>query len=116
MEFERVLPLFLSFIVLGVYHTVEFHRGMGSSDDEVRGRLRELWCGVPEKGFAAYAYHLAPEPNRSRLRRSAWASILGLSLLAVGAAMMGFWMIGLLAIAFETYHLLLLLRPATTRQ
>lgn len=114
MNVAHFLPLFLCFAIVGAYYTVEFHRGMESEDREVRERLRKLWCGVPEKGFATYAYHLAPEPNRSRLRRSAWASLLGLSIWAIAATMFGAWWIAPLPVALGLYHYMLLAhRPET---
>lgn len=108
------IALFVWFALAGGWYTIEFHAGMDRGDEEVTKTLRKLWCGVPERDFANFAYHEAPEPNRSHLRRSAYANLLGLVPWCIGAAYLGAWYLYLPAIAYGVY-VATLLRPAPIR-
>ena len=55
---------------------VEFYRGMGLASPEEKRRLHALRRVWPSRDYIRFAYHDAPEPTRSRLRRATWMKIV----------------------------------------
>ncbi|KAF0173538.1 MAG: hypothetical protein IV086_12195 [Hyphomonadaceae bacterium] len=54
---------------------VELYRGMGLAPTDVKLRLHALRRIWPSRDYIQFAYHDAPEPTRSRLRRATWAKV-----------------------------------------
>lgn len=89
--FAVLVSMFVVFVVAGCFSTMNFYTGMTSGPEELKAKLSKLWCGIPERKFAGYAYHEAPEPNRSDLRRSAWASLVSMIPWLGGCLVLGAW-------------------------
>lgn len=81
-----------------VVNVVEQNRGTAGAPQDEKLKLRTLWRGWPTGAYARLAFHEASEPTRSRLRRSAWASVVFLLCWTIGAANMGGPILALLAI------------------
>jgi hypothetical protein len=75
---------------------------------DVKLRLRSFGMNWFSGDFARYAYHAAPEPTRSRLRRSAWAYAMFHLCWAMGAAWIWIWLapIGLVVAAVTVWRIL----------
>lgn len=87
---------------------VERTRGDLLAPKDVRVKLRAFGLDWLSGDFARYAYHAAPEPTRSRLRRSAWAAVVFHLCWSVGATWIWVWLapVGLVAATITTLRLM----------
>ena len=98
-------------LVAVVASIVDQVRGIDLAPKELKLKLRSSWRGVMTRDYMRLAFHDAPEPTRSRLRRSGWARVVLLVCWGIGVVALAepLWVIaaaGVLCAAHLAWNLL----------
>lgn len=80
-----VVPLAIAALIHSI---IEHLRGWTRAPAETKVTLRSLWRGLPAGDYGKFAFHDAPDPTRSRLRRSAIAYTIALVSFAAAAGVL----------------------------